>query len=118
MHMELSLEQQLELRLLYDALYTFDRQDLIEAVMQERTARLIQERMFREIFDEMNLTATVNIAAADIHIPQSEEELVAVFGHVPSDEELEEYIQEQLECQGGSATMDVDIEAIALGVEE
>lgn len=118
MHMELSLEQQLELRLLYDAMANFDREDLIELVMEERTARLIQEQMFREIFDEMGMTATVNVAAAEVHVPQTEEELVAVFGHVPSDEELEEYIQEQLECQGGSATMDVDIEAIALGVEE
>jgi hypothetical protein len=44
--------------------------------------------------------------------------MIATFGHMPSDEELAAYVGERVEACQEAARIDVDIEAIALGMEE
>lgn len=43
--------------------------------------------------------------------PESEEELIQAIGHVPTDEEVEDYMREMWE----NATMELDMDEIVLG---
>lgn len=117
MEIELGLEQLLGLRTLRDELQDYDREILIEALVEERRMRLMMERYFETVVEDMGGIVCREEAALP-QLPQTEEELVAVFGRVPSDEEFEAYMSEQLNAHFEAARMDVDIEAIALGVED
>lgn len=110
----LALEQQLQLRLLRDELSMLSREDLVEIALQERHALLVERRWHRIVMD----AAGVEVCDSEIEaipFPQTEEELIEIFGKMPSDSELADFINERLEA----ARMDnVDIEAIALGLED
>lgn len=110
----LALEQQLQLRLLRDELSMFSREDLIEIALQERHTLLVERRWHRIVMD----VAGIEVCDPEIEViplPQTEEELIEVFGKVPSDSELADFINERLEA---ARMDDVDIEAIALGLED
>ena len=110
----LPLEQQLQLRLLRDELSVLSREDLIEIALQERHTLLFERRWHQVVMD----AAGVEICSPGgefAPFPQTEEEMVEVFGKVPSDEELAAFMNERLEA---ARMDDVDIEAIALGLED
>ena len=117
MDVELGLEQLLGLRILRDELHEYDRDDLIEALVEERQQRLMMARYYESIIEEMGGIVHYEEAALP-RLPETEEELVAVFGKVPSDEEVVEYMNDCLEAHFDAARMDVDIEAIVLGTED
>lgn len=113
----LSLEQQFSLRRLAEELQEMGREELIAVVLEERQARLLQERFFSASLAAEGVDVGVD-AAFELALPETEEEMIAVFGYVPDDEELGEYIHRQVEAHMEAARMDVDIEAIALGIED
>ena len=112
----LSLEQSLSLRKLALELEEMSRQELIEAVLEEREQRLLQERFFLASMAAEGIPAEVD-DAFELALPETEEDMIAVFGHVPDDEELSDYVNRQIEAHMEAARMDVDIEAIALGLD-
>lgn len=116
MEISLSLEQQFSLRKLADELQEMEREELIEMVLEERQARLLQERFFSASMLAEGVDVEID-AAFELALPETEEEMVALFGHVPDDHELGEYIHRQVGAHMEAARMDVDIEAIALGIE-
>lgn len=117
MEIALTLEQRLQLRQLRDELEELNREQLIAAVLEEREDLLLQQRYYVAVLEDAGMRVE---PSADICIvlPKTEEELVAVFGHRPSDEELSSYCEERILAHQEAARMDVDIEAIALGLDE
>lgn len=110
----LTLEQQLQLRLMRDELSAFSREDLIEIALQERHTLFFERRWHQAVMD----AAGVETCSPDgefAPFPRTEEEMVEVFGRVPSNEELAAFMNERLEA---ARMDDVDIEAIALGLED
>lgn len=117
MEVDLTLEQRFALRLYRRQLETLSRQELLEHAIEEREARLLLERLHQAQLEDMGVPALEEHWAC-FSLPETEEELIAVFGRVPSDEDLSVYINERIAAQQAAARMDVDIEAIALGAED
>lgn len=117
MEVDLTVEQRFALRLYRRQLETLSRQELLEHALEERETRLLMERMHQAQLEDMGVPAMEQQWAYPA-LPETEEDLIAVFGRVPSDEDLSVYINEQIAAQQAAARMDVDIEAIALGAED
>lgn len=117
MEIELSMEQQFQMRQLRSQLEAMDRRELIEAVLEERWNYLVQGNYFRLAMRNagMEVGEPMDMSLA---LPESEEELIEHFGFKPTDEQVAEMINTQLEAAQELARMDIDIEAIVLGVEE
>lgn len=116
MEINLSLEQSFSLQKLALELEEMDRQELIEAVLEEREQRLLQERFFSASMAAEGIPAEAD-DVFELALPETEEDMIALFGHVPDDDELSDYINRQIEAHMEAARMDVDIEAIALGLD-
>lgn len=117
MTITLSLEKLFSLQKLALELEEMDRGELIEMVLEERQERLLQEQAFSALMAAEGIPAEVD-DAFELALPETEEELIEVFGHVPDDDELDAYVNRQIEAHLDAARMDVDIEAIALGAED
>jgi hypothetical protein len=117
MMIDLNLEQQFQLRQLRDEIEGLSRAELIVLVLDERRDYLLQGNYLRSMMVEagMEVEEPMDIYLA---LPETEEEMIATFGHMPSNEELAAYVGERVEACQEAARMDVDIEAIALGMEE
>jgi hypothetical protein len=117
MMIDLNLEQQFQLRQLRDEIEGLSRAELIALVLDERRDYLLQGNYLRSMMVEagMEVEEPMDIYLA---LPETEEEMIATFGHMPSNEELAAYVGERVEACQEAARMDVDIEAIALGMEE
>lgn len=117
MEIELSMEQQFQMRQLRSQLEAMDRRELIEAALEERWNYLVQGNYFRLVMRNagMEVGEPMDMSLA---LPESEEELIEHFGFKPTDEQVAEMINTQLEAAQELARMDIDIEAIVLGVEE
>jgi vacuolar-type H+-ATPase catalytic subunit A/Vma1 len=114
---ELSLEQQFQLRELRLRLARMSREELIEMVLDEREDFLLQTNYYREMMRDMGMDVS-EVADMSLVLPETEEDMIKHFGHVPSDEEVAALISERIEACQEAARMDVDIEAIVLGVDE
>lgn len=109
----LPLEQELALRCLRDDLTGCSRSELIELLVAERAQLLLERQWFHAVLDHAGIDGYTEENTP--LLPETEEDLVEVFGRVPSDEEFACYVNERLEA----ARIDnVDIEAIALGLED
>lgn len=117
MEISLSLEQLFSLRKLELDLEAMSRDELIEMVLDEREQRLVQEQLFSMSMAAEGIPAEVD-DVFELALPETEEEMIAVFGHLPDDDELSDYVNRQIEVHLNAARMDVDIEAIALGAED
>lgn len=117
MEIELSMEQAFQMRQLRSELEAMDRRELIEAVLEERWNCLIQGNYFRLVMQESGLDVGEPMDMS-LGLPESEEELIEHFGCKPTDEQVAEMINARLEAAQEFARIDVDIEAIVLGVEE
>jgi transposase len=117
MLIDLSLEQQFQLRQLRSEIEDLSRAELIALVLEERRDYLLQGNCLRSVMVEagMEVEEPMDIFLA---LPETDEEMIATFGHMPSDEELAAYVGERVEACQEAARIDVDIEAIALGMEE
>lgn len=113
----LSLEQAFQLRQLGLELEEMSRQELIEMVLEEREDFLLQGNYFRSMMKAAGFEVE-GAADMSLALPESEEDLVAQFGYVPSNEEVAALINERIEACQEAARMDVDIEAIVLGMED
>lgn len=113
----LTLEQHLQIRLLRQEAQEASRELLIEMLIDERVAALQARREFEVLMVGAGLDVEPEMDLAFV-LPETEEEMVAVFGHRPSSEELSDYINDRIGAHLGAATMDVDIEAIALETDE
>lgn len=114
---ELSLEQRFTLQQLRLELEDCERQELIEKVLEEREDLMVQGNYLRQVMREAGY-GEEDLMDGAIVLPSSEEELVAHFGYKPSDEEVAALINDRIEAHQEAARMDVDIEAIVLGVDE
>ena len=112
---ELSLEECLQLRLLADDLQERCQEELVCMVLELRESMLLQQKAFRWQLLQVGLDIEQEPAAA-IVLPDTEEGLVEVFGCVPSDEQVADYVNEMI-VSAEDVLSDVDIEAIALGVD-
>jgi len=110
----LALEQQLQLRLLRDELAAFSREELIEVVLEERHTLFVERRWHRIILDAAGIEVCQHEGKFS-PLPETEEEMLEIFGRVPSNDELAAFVNERLEA---ARMDDVDIEAIALGLED
>jgi hypothetical protein len=117
MDCELSLEEQFQLRQLAIELESYGREELIWRVLEEREETLLQGRYYRQALEAMGFEL-VSEADVALVLPQSEAELVEVFGRRPSDQELADYCNQRITEHQEAARIDVDIEAIALELEE
>jgi hypothetical protein len=117
MHCELSLEERFQLRRLALELLPCSREQLIRQVLEEREDALLQGRFYRQALEAMGCEL-VEEADVELVLPQSEAELMEVFGRRPSDQELADYCNQKILEHQEAARMDVDIEAIALESEE
>jgi len=117
MLIDLSLEQRFQLRQLRDEIEDLSQEELIALVIDERRDYLLQGNYLRSVMVEAGIEVEepMDISLA---LPETDEEMIATFGHMPSHEELAAYIGERVEACQEAARMDVDIEAIALGLEE
>lgn len=117
MMIDLSLEQQFQLRQLKGEIENLGRAELIALVLDERRDYLLQGNYLRSVMVEAGLEVQEPM---DIYpaLPETDEEMIATFGHMPSNEELAAYVGERVEACQEAARIDVDIEAIALGMEE
>lgn len=117
MMIDLSLEQQFQLRQLRGEIESLNRAELIALVLDERRDYLLQGNYLRSVMVEAGIEVQEPM---DIYLalPETDEEMIATFGHMPSNEELAAYVGERVEACQEAARMDVDIEAIALGMEE
>lgn len=110
----LPLEQLFQLRRLRDQLQGYDREELIEIILQGQERLLVERRWFRLIMEAAGVETHEGSSEFQL-VPETEEEMIEVFGKVPSEEELTAYVNERLEA---ARIDDVDIEAIALGLED
>jgi hypothetical protein len=92
MHCELSLEERFQLRRLALELLPCSREQLIRQVLEEREDALLQGRFYRQALEAMGCEL-VEEADVELVLPQSEAELMKVFGRRPSDQELADYLQ-------------------------
>lgn len=106
----LSLEQLFHLRQLEDELKDRSRDELLRLFLAERALLLLERQWFTTLLDQCGIC--VGTMEPSPLFPETEEELVEVFGRVPSDEELAAYMNGCLEA---ARMDDIDIEAIALG---
>jgi len=116
MDVGLTIEQHLQLRLLREDARNASREQLIEMLVDERAAALLAQREYQIEMTDAGLIAESQMDMAFV-LPEAEEELVAVFGYSPSNEELGDYLNERIGSHMDAARMDVDIEAIALEAE-
>jgi hypothetical protein len=114
---ELSWEQRFQLQQLRLELANRSREALIEAVLEEREDFLLQSNYYREAMREAGYTVEKEMDLS-LALPETEEDMLAHFGHRPSDDEVAALVSERIEACQEAARMDVDIEAIVLGVEE
>lgn len=110
----LTLEQLFQLRQLEDDLQGRSRQELMRLVLQERETLLIERQWFRIVMEAAGVE-TCQVGGGFLPLPETEDELIEIFGKVPSDEELTAYLNERMEA---ARIDDIDIEAIALGLED
>ena len=117
MDIELTLEQCFQLKQLSLELMEMSQDELMCMVLSEREDFLLQQRYFKVV---MEIAGIVVEEESDISLvlPETEEEMLNIFGHVPSEEELGCYVAERVEAHQLAARIDVDIEAIALGLED
>lgn len=113
----LTLEQRFSLRRLYDSLDGFSIEELKELVIETTEEKMLERGYFLSLMHMAGVEFEES-EPFEPNVPQTEEEMIAIFGGPPSDEQLSNYINEQIERHMEAARMDVDIEAIALGPEE
>jgi hypothetical protein len=115
--LSLSMEQEFQLRHLRLQLQEMSREELIAMVIEEREDLLMQGNYFRQIMRDAGMQVE---EAMDLSLvlPETEEEMIAQFGHRPSDEEVAALVAERIEACQEAARMDIDIEAIVLGLGE
>lgn len=117
MWFELSLEQRFQLRQLRGEIEDLSREALIAMVLEERGDFLMQGNYLQGVMIEAGIDVQQEMDISLV-LPETEEEMIATFGHIPSDDELAAYIGERVEACQEAARIDVDIEAIALGIED
>lgn len=117
MELSLTTEQQFAMRMFALELQELDRDELIAALLSEREDLLLQQQYFKGILEDQGLEICPEMDVT-LALPETEEDMVRVFGKVPSENELGEYIERQMEAQFEAARIDVDMEAIVLGLEE
>jgi hypothetical protein len=110
----LTLEQQFELRQLQDALQGYSRAELIDIVLQGHETLLVERQWFRIVMEAAGVETSCH-SGEFLPLPETEDEIVEVFGRMPTDEELTAYLNERMQA---ARIDDVDIEAIALGLED
>jgi len=110
----LTLEQLFQLRQLQDRLQGYSREELIGLALQEHEARLVERHWFRVVMEAAGIE-TCERGGEFQALPETEDEIAEVFGRAPSKEELAAFLDERMEA---ARMDDVDIEAIALGLED
>jgi len=113
----LTLEERFQVRLLQMELQGRSREEILERVLEEREEALLQARYYKNALEAMGCELAEEPCMV-LTLPQSDEEMMEVFGRRPSDEELADYCNQRIAEHQEAARMDVDIEAIALGLEE
>lgn len=117
MDVELTLEQCFQLKQLSLELKEMKREELMCMVISEREELLLQQRYFKFVLESAGI-AVEEESDISLALPETEEEMLHIFGHIPSEEELCYYVAERVEAHQLAARIDVDIEAIALGLED
>lgn len=115
--MDLTLEQLFCLSRLRLEASRMSKEELVEALLEEREELLLQRNYYVGCLEMAGIRAEPSSEPC-ISLPETEDELVAIFGRRPSDDELSTYLQERINDQMEAARMDVDIEAIVLGLDE
>lgn len=113
----LSLEDRFQVRLLELEIESYSKERLVQRVLEEREETLMQGRYYRQVL-EVNGFELVREVDVALVLPQSEEELAAVLGRRPSNQEVADYCNQRIAEHQEAARMDVDIEAIALETED
>lgn len=111
---EITLEQSLELRLLSDELRGLTRGELQEALLEERRIRLVERQWFRVVMEKAGIPTCFQ-QEASVALPETPQELGEILGRAPEAGEFEAFIDERMEA---ARLDDIDIEAIALGLED
>lgn len=92
-------------------------EELKELVVETTEEKMLERKYFLSLMHMAGMEVEES-EPFEPSIPQTDEEMIAVFGGMPTDEQLSDYINEQIERHMEAARMDVDIEVIALGPEE
>jgi hypothetical protein len=117
MDCSLTLEQKFQLRKLALSLEGMDVRELRGMILETTEELLMQQAYFLGLMSDYGM----DVETAEpfcLSLPETEEEMIDLFGRVPTDDELSDYINERIMEHMEAARIDVDIEAIALGLEE
>ncbi len=109
---ELTQEQKFVLKRVELEAKDLSRQELIEALLACWEERFQLKQSFREFSREAGIVFKLDEQRSPFS-PSSLEELEEVFGYQPSEEEAMNYIKDVYE----SATMELDMDEIVLGVD-
>lgn len=111
----LSWEQEIQMARLALELRDASREELICRLLETQQELLLQRNEFREALEAEGIETT---PCSSFCFDVTEEELLAVFGREPTEEEFTAYLNQRIQAHQEAARLDVDIEAIALGMEE
>lgn len=106
---ELSMEQCLILRRLEIDARQMSRAELVAALCHSWEARFQMKNVVHE-FCRCNGIGFRLEETSSLSLPESAEDLVRVFGYVPSEQEAEDYVRGLVEA----ATMELDMDEIVL----
>ena len=109
----LSTEQQYLLRRIHLEAQSMSREQLVDELLQAWEAKLRLKQYFASVVGAHGGGFQV-VEGQTCRLPNSEKGLVEVFGHLPTDEEIAAYYEQQWE----TATMEVDMDEIVLTPDE
>lgn len=110
----LTMEQAFILRRMRDDLRQASQPQLLELVIGAQAKIYLMAQHFQDVIAEAGIAAQVQFGDFDCGLPDSEEELVQVFGRNPSNEELERYTEERIQAFQTFHGMDIDFSDIAM----
>lgn len=115
MECELSMEQDWLLRQMKDRLANLSRAELVDLAVGMQATLFAQAENFKARLLEMGVPVEIHLVQDfDFGIPESEEELVQVFGRRPSEEEVMELTNQRIQAFQDFHGMDIDFSEIAM----
>lgn len=106
---KLTTEQQYLLRRVAVEARDLSREELIEALCDCWEARFLQKQIFACSSREAGFAFQIE-ERFPLQLPETEEDFIAIFGYLPTEEEAQEYLEEL----NGIATMELDMDEIVL----
>ena len=112
---DLTMEEEFLLRRMRDNLQQASQPELLNLLISAQAKIFLLAHHFQEVAAEAGIAAQIEIVGGvDFGLPDSEAELVQVFGGRPSDEQMERYTEERIQAFQAFHGMDIDFSDIAM----